>query len=80
MQHFCSEVYEKSGKVDAFVATAGTPTTVAAMKLGLNYFEQGSDFLNFHSIKAKSHQTIRFMVMLTTKNIHLDVHFHFSLM
>jgi len=37
MQSFCSKVYEKYGKVDAFVATAGTPTTVAAMKLGLNY-------------------------------------------
>lgn len=37
MQAFCSQVYEKKGKVDAFVATAGTPTTVAAMKLGLTY-------------------------------------------
>ena len=34
---FCSEVYEKHGRVDAFVATAGTPTTVASMKLGLTY-------------------------------------------
>ena len=33
----CTEVYEKKGKVDVFVATAGTPTTVAAMKLGLTY-------------------------------------------
>jgi len=37
MKMFCTEVYEKKGKVNAFVATAGTPTTVAAMKLGLNY-------------------------------------------
>ena len=37
MKTFCSEVYEKYGKVDAFVATAGTPTTVASMKLGLTY-------------------------------------------
>lgn len=37
MQAFCSQVYGKKGKVDAFVATAGTPTTVAAMKLGLTY-------------------------------------------
>ena len=37
MKAFCSQIYEKKGKVDAFVATAGTPTTVAAMKLGLNY-------------------------------------------
>ena len=37
MKMFCSEVYQKYGKVDAFVATAGTPTTVASMKLGLTY-------------------------------------------
>ena len=37
MKAFCAEIYKKKGKVEAFVATAGTPTTVAAMKLGLNY-------------------------------------------
>ncbi len=37
MQKFCAEVYATQGKPDAFVATAGTPTTVAAMKLGFNY-------------------------------------------
>jgi len=37
MQMFCAEVYATRGQVEAFIATAGTPTTVAAMKLGLNY-------------------------------------------
>jgi len=37
MQMFCAEVYATKGKVDSFVATAGTPTTVAAMKLGQTY-------------------------------------------
>jgi len=37
MQMFCAEVYATMGKTEAFIATAGTPTTVAAMKLGLNY-------------------------------------------
>ncbi|MEA3433976.1 MAG: phosphatase [Campylobacterota bacterium] len=37
MQMFCTEVYASKGKVNSFVATAGTPTTVAAMKLGFNY-------------------------------------------
>ncbi len=37
MQMFCAEVYATKGEVNAFVATAGTPTTVAAMKLGFNY-------------------------------------------
>jgi len=34
---FCMESYAENGNVDAFVATAGTPTTVAAMKLGQTY-------------------------------------------
>ncbi|RLA66417.1 MAG: phosphatase, partial [Epsilonproteobacteria bacterium] len=34
MQMFCAETYAINGKLQAFVATAGTPTTVAAMKLG----------------------------------------------
>jgi len=37
MQMFCAEMYATKGKPNAFVATAGTPTTVAAMKLGFNY-------------------------------------------
>jgi len=37
IQMFCSEVFAEHGNVDAFIATAGTPTTVAAMKLGQTY-------------------------------------------
>jgi len=37
MQMFCSEINMTKGKPNSFVATAGTPTTVAAMKLGFNY-------------------------------------------
>ena len=37
MQMFCAELYATKQKPDSFVATAGTPTTVAAMKLGFNY-------------------------------------------
>jgi len=37
MQIFCTQMYTSKGKVNAFIATAGTPTTVAAMKLGQNY-------------------------------------------
>ena len=37
MQMFSSEVYTKNGKVNSFVATAGTATTIAAMKLGQTY-------------------------------------------
>ena len=37
MQMFCAEMFATKGKPNSFVATAGTPTTVAAMKLGFNY-------------------------------------------
>ncbi|SFV68896.1 Exopolyphosphatase [hydrothermal vent metagenome] len=37
MQMYCAECYATKGIPDSFVATAGTPTTVAAMKLGFNY-------------------------------------------
>jgi exopolyphosphatase/guanosine-5'-triphosphate,3'-diphosphate pyrophosphatase len=34
---FCDEVYAEHGAVKMFVATAGTPTTLAAMKHGMEY-------------------------------------------
>jgi len=37
MQMFCAEINATKDEPNSFVATAGTPTTVAAMKLGLNY-------------------------------------------
>ena len=37
MKLFCAEVYAEYGKVEMFVATAGTPTTLAAMKHGMDY-------------------------------------------
>ncbi|TNF43454.1 MAG: phosphatase [Epsilonproteobacteria bacterium] len=52
MQLFCSEVYEKSGKVNAFVATAGTPTTVASMKLGLTYETYDAAKINGTSLEV----------------------------
>ena len=37
LQMYCAEIYATKGKPEAFIATAGTPTTVAAMKLGQTY-------------------------------------------
>ncbi len=37
MREFVSEVYRQYPKPQVFVATAGTPTTVASMKLGFDY-------------------------------------------
>ncbi|SFV55218.1 Possible phosphatase [hydrothermal vent metagenome] len=37
MRLFCNEVYSKYGKVEKFIAMAGTPTTIASIKLGMTY-------------------------------------------
>jgi exopolyphosphatase/guanosine-5'-triphosphate,3'-diphosphate pyrophosphatase len=52
MQMFCDQMYESKGKVNAFVATAGTPTTVAAMKLGQNYETYDASEINGTSLEA----------------------------
>jgi len=51
MQVFCTEVYAMRGKPNAYVATAGTPTTVAAMKLGLNYETYDAQKINGTSLQ-----------------------------
>jgi exopolyphosphatase/guanosine-5'-triphosphate,3'-diphosphate pyrophosphatase len=46
MQIFCNEIYAKHKKPKHFVATAGTPTTVAAMKLGQTYSSYNAKKIN----------------------------------
>ncbi len=53
MQMFCAEIYATKGAVDAFIATAGTPTTVAAMKLGLNYANYDAVKINGTSLEKE---------------------------
>ena len=50
MQMFCAEMYATKGKPNSFVATAGTPTTVAAMKLGFNYETYDANKINGTSL------------------------------
>jgi len=50
MERFCMETYAEQGEVEAFIATAGTPTTVAAMKLGQTYECYDSKKINGTSI------------------------------
>ena len=52
MQMFCEQMYESKGKVNAFIATAGTPTTVAAMKLGQNYETYDASKINGTSLEV----------------------------
>ena len=51
MQMFAAEMYAGKGKVNSFVATAGTPTTVAAMKLGQNYETYDASRVNGTSLE-----------------------------
>jgi exopolyphosphatase/guanosine-5'-triphosphate,3'-diphosphate pyrophosphatase len=53
MQMFCAEVYATKGKPSSFVATAGTPTTVAAMKLGFNYETYDAAKINGTSLRKE---------------------------
>jgi len=53
MQMFCAEIYATRGKVDAFIATAGTPTTVAAMKLGQSYETYDAKKVNGTSLRKE---------------------------
>jgi exopolyphosphatase/guanosine-5'-triphosphate,3'-diphosphate pyrophosphatase len=51
MSLFCQKVYQAKGKVQAYVATAGTPTTVAAMKLGQSYERYDASKINGTSLQ-----------------------------
>lgn len=53
MQMFCAEMYATKGKPDSFVATAGTPTTVAAMKIGFNYETYDANKINGTSLQKE---------------------------
>jgi len=53
MSEFCQKVYEKKGRVKSFVATAGTPTTIASMKQGLDYAQYDADKINGTSLSSK---------------------------
>ena len=53
MQMFCAELYATKQKPDSFVATAGTPTTVAAMKLGFNYETYDAAKINGTSLQKE---------------------------
>ncbi len=53
MQKFCAEIHATRGEVGAFVATAGTPTTVAAMKLGQTYATYDAAKINGTSLQKE---------------------------
>jgi len=46
MKVFIDDYYKVAEKPDMFVSTAGTPTTVAAMKLGMNYKTYNAERVN----------------------------------
>jgi exopolyphosphatase/guanosine-5'-triphosphate,3'-diphosphate pyrophosphatase len=51
---FIEAVYATQSKPQAFVATAGTPTTVAAMKLGLNYENYDANVINGTTLEKEA--------------------------
>ena len=57
MQMYCAEVYATKGKTEAFIATAGTPTTVAAMKLGQTYATYNPSKINGTALRKEELDT-----------------------
>lgn len=53
IQRYCTEIFSNNAKPNSFVATAGTPTTVAAMKLGFNYKNYDAVKINGTSLKKE---------------------------
>jgi len=53
MKQFAQSVVSRHGALDAFIATAGTPTTVAAMKLGQNYATYDPASINGTSLEIE---------------------------
>jgi len=51
MQIFSAQMYASRGKVHSFIATAGTPTTVSAMKLGQTYKTYDASKINGISLE-----------------------------
>ena len=50
---FIDDYYKTANKPDMFVSTAGTPTTVAAMKLGMNYKTYDAECINGVCLQKK---------------------------
>ena len=53
MKHYFNEVVSQHGEVELFIATAGTPTTVAAMKLGMEYATYDADKIHGTRLSQK---------------------------
>ena len=53
IEKFVDEIYKTDSKVKSFISTAGTPTTLAALKLGMDYESYDAKRINGTSIKRQ---------------------------
>ena len=62
MKNYFNEVTAQYGAVELFIATAGTPTTVAAMKLGMEY--ETYDAQKIHGTRLSQKDLVRQLMKL----------------
>lgn len=55
---YIDDYYKREGRPGTFVATAGTPTTMAAYMLGMNYSNYDVDKVNGYSLTYEATQTV----------------------
>ncbi len=65
---FVKNTYDKYGVVDSFVATAGTPTTIAAMKLGQKYDDYRPETINGTLLSVEDlDRELKYLLSLSAK-------------
>ncbi len=66
MKHYFDEVTTEHGEVELFIAIAGTPTTVAAMKLGMEY--ETYDAQKIHGTRLSQKDLVEQLMKLLDMN------------
>jgi exopolyphosphatase/guanosine-5'-triphosphate,3'-diphosphate pyrophosphatase len=72
MKIYFDEVVQEHGEVELFVATAGTPTTIAAMKKGMDYATYDAEKVHGTMLSKKDlgEQLKKLLAMTKEEKVH----------